>query len=64
MTPRATLVNQSGKSRRSTAICTWPLSAVDGFGTECTFTTDDGRRFRAVRCSNRGISHAVFRVSA
>lgn len=59
---RATLVNVSSRTRRHWAQVTFPRQAASGFGAECTFLCDDGRRFRAVRGRNRGLGATVYRI--
>lgn len=61
-TMRATLVNVSSRTRRHWAQVTFPRQAVSQFGHECTFVTDDGRRFRAVKGRNRGLAATVYRI--
>lgn len=58
---RATLVNLSPKSRRTTVAVTFPKDLADSFPVECTFLTDDKRKFRAVKSKTVG-KKAVFRI--
>lgn len=65
MSLRARLANLSSHSRTHwTDPVAFPADLASGFPIECTFVTDDGRRFRAVRHGKRGIHSIYYRIRA
>jgi hypothetical protein len=60
----AILANLSSLPRRAWTQCAVPHAAASNFGVECTFVSDQGHRFRAVRGVERGNTSVVFRVRA
>ncbi len=60
---RLSLDNLSSLPREAWAVVTFPTPLVANFGAECTFQTDAGVRFRAVRGRTRGMK-TVYRVRA
>lgn len=60
----AHLVNCSQLPRRTWTECSVNQKLVEDFGVECTFVSDIGHHFRAVRGKNRGDVSTIYRVFA
>lgn len=60
---RATLTNTSPLPREHWAVVTFPRPLAASFGSEATFVTDNGARFRAVRGRTVGMK-TVYRIRA